>query len=153
MISNSPEETENIAAEFAKTLIGGDCVALFGGLGAGKTAFVRGMARGLGIAASVSSPTFAIVNEYTGENVTLAHFDMYRLSTWEDLEACGFFEYLDSGAILAVEWSENILGALPKNAIEVTIVPVDNESLSDGNPKTDRRNITICGAKCLLPGC
>jgi len=132
-ISHSPEETENIAAGLAVTLRGGDCVALYGGLGAGKTAFVRGLARGLGIEAPVSSPTYAIVNVYKQEarsdeilppascTLSLVHFDMYRVSTWADLESCGFFDYLDSGAVLAVEWSESIASALPEEALRVTI--------------------------------
>ncbi|MDR3344770.1 MAG: tRNA (adenosine(37)-N6)-threonylcarbamoyltransferase complex ATPase subunit type 1 TsaE [Oscillospiraceae bacterium] len=131
--THSADETEQLAADFAKGLRGGDVLALFGGLGAGKTAFVRGLARGLGIMAAVSSPTYAIVHEYraaktavcatTFANYCLAHFDMYRVSTWGDLESCGYFDYLESGAILAIEWSENIVSALPEGAIRVEILP------------------------------
>ena len=120
-ITHSSAETERIAQDFAALLKGGDCVALFGGLGAGKTAFTRGLARGLGIDEPVSSPTYAIVNEYRSGNLVLAHFDMYRISTWSDLESCGFFDYLDSGAIVVTEWSENILEALPQNTIRVEL--------------------------------
>jgi len=137
-ITHSPEETEQIAAKLAARLRGGECIALFGGLGAGKTAFVRGIARGLGIDAQVSSPTYTIVNVYMQEVkdmvlspasclLSLAHFDMYRVSTWADLESCGFFDYLDSGAVLAVEWSENIVSALPEDTIHVTISRGDDE--------------------------
>ena len=120
-ISNSPAETEAIAADFAKTLRAPAVVAFFGGLGMGKTAFTRGLAKGLGIPARVSSPTFALVHAYAGSGVTLYHFDMYRVETWEDLETTGFFDALDSGGVLAVEWSENIENALPENAVRITI--------------------------------
>ncbi len=84
----------------------------------GKTAFVRGMAVGLGLSAEVSSPTFALVHEYGGQP-PLVHFDMYRVSGWEDLYSTGFFEYLDAGCILAVEWSENIEAALPPHTVRI----------------------------------
>ena len=112
------EATERFAEEFGKTLRDGDCVAFFGDLGAGKTAFIRGMTRGLGIEAEVSSPTFAIVNDYGGQP-PLVHFDMYRIGGWEDLETTGFFEYIDQGAVVVVEWSENIEGALPPSTRRV----------------------------------
>ena len=131
-VTHSTEETERLAASFARSVRDGDCIALFGGLGAGKTAFVRGLVRGLGIRAEVSSPTFALVHEYRGERV-LAHFDMYRITGLEDLETTGFFDYLDGETILAVEWSENIRAALPARRIEVSLV-------SDG---ADERTITI----------
>ncbi|MBO5798169.1 MAG: tRNA (adenosine(37)-N6)-threonylcarbamoyltransferase complex ATPase subunit type 1 TsaE [Clostridia bacterium] len=118
--SQSPAETEAIAAAFAKDLPGGTVVAFFGGLGMGKTAFVRGMAKGRGLNAEVSSPTFALVHEYGG-TPPLVHFDMYRVSGWEDLYSTGFFDYMDAGCILAVEWSENIEAALPEDAIRVCI--------------------------------
>ena len=87
----------------------------------GKTAFTRGLAKGLGIDAEVSSPTFALVHRYEGGNVTLCHYDMYRVETWEHLETTGFFEDYDSGCILAVEWSENIENALPEHTIRITL--------------------------------
>ena len=119
-ISDSPEQTENFGAKLARCLNGGTVVAFFGSMGMGKTAFVRGMARGLELDAQVSSPTFALVNEYGG-NPPLYHFDMYRVTSWEDLYSTGFFDYLDQGGILAVEWSENIEQALPENTVRVEI--------------------------------
>lgn len=118
--SKSTEDTENFAAELAKKISGGTVIAFFGGLGMGKTAFTRGLARGMGITADVSSPTFAIVNDYGGKP-PLVHFDMYKVSTWEDLYSSGFFDYCDMGAVLAVEWSENIENALPENTVRVYI--------------------------------
>ena len=118
--SHSPAQTEEIAARFASGLKGGTVVAFCGGMGMGKTAFVRGMAKGLHLSAEVSSPTFALVHEYGGQP-PLVHFDMYRVSGWEDLYSTGFFEYIDMGCILAVEWSENIEAALPNNTVYVTI--------------------------------
>ena len=107
--THSVAETEAAGKRYAEELTGGGVVALYGGLGMGKTAFVRGMAQALCPEAEVSSPTFAIVNDYGGQ----PHFDMYRISGWEDLETTGFFEYIDQGAIVVTEWSENIEGALP----------------------------------------
>lgn len=117
-ITHSAQETEAAGAALARNLGPGTVVAMFGGLGMGKTAFVRGMAAGLGLGAEVSSPTFALVHEYGG-SPPLVHFDMYRVSGWDDLYSTGFFDYLDQGAILAVEWSENIEAALPEDAIRV----------------------------------
>lgn len=111
--SFSASETEKIAADLAKALKGNEVLAMFGTLGMGKTAFVRGLAKGLGNDSEISSPTFAIVHDYGG-NPHLYHFDMYRISTWDDLYSTGFFDYLDMGGILAVEWSENIENALPE---------------------------------------
>lgn len=121
-IFNTADYNETIALgeRFAKCLKKGDVVAFFGGLGMGKTAFVTGIAKGLGINCDVSSPTFAIVNVY-GDNSQLCHFDMYRVSSWEDLYSTGFFDYIDMGSILAVEWSENIENALPENSIKIFI--------------------------------
>ncbi len=120
VVTENAAQTEAFAAQFAKGLQGPVVVAFFGGLGAGKTAFTRGLAKGLGITADVSSPTFALVHEYRGEK-TLYHFDMYRVETWEDLYATGFFDDYETGGILACEWSENIEAALPENTIRVTI--------------------------------
>lgn len=117
--SGSPQQTEELGARLARRLSGGRVVAFFGGLGMGKTAFVRGMASGRGLTAEVSSPTFALVHEYGG-TPPLVHFDMYRVTGWEDLYSTGFFDYLDAGGILAVEWSENIEAALPEDAVRVT---------------------------------
>ena len=121
--SRSEQETESIAARLAKTLRPGDVVALFGGLGMGKTAFVRGLACGLGLDnTQVCSPTFALMNEYRRLGApTLYHFDMYRVQGEDTLYATGFYDYLDSGGILAIEWSENIAHALPDSAVRVVI--------------------------------
>lgn len=110
--TNSEQETMALGARLARSLTGGSVVAMFGGLGMGKTAFVRGMAQVLAPGAAVTSPTFALVHEYGG-NPPLCHFDMYRVESWEDLYSTGFFDYLDGGAVLAIEWSENIENALP----------------------------------------
>ena len=123
--TNSPAETEALGAAVAKTLKSGDVVALYGGLGMGKTVFVRGLAAGMGLKAEVSSPTFALVHEYGG-HPPLVHFDMYRVSGWDDLYSTGFFDYLDSGAILVVEWSENIEAALPENTVRVHFSLLDD---------------------------
>ncbi len=120
IVTHSTAETESFACEFAKRLTGGTVIAFYGDLGAGKTAFTRGLAKGLGIDCDVSSPTFAIVNDYGG-NPPLVHFDMYKVESWDDLYSSGFFDYCDMGAILAVEWSENIENALPENTVRITI--------------------------------
>lgn len=134
IISHSAAETEQIAAKLAQLLQSGDLIAFTGGLGAGKTAFVRGLASVLSPKAEVSSPTFALVHEYGG-NPPFYHFDMYRITSYEDLESTGFFEYLDSGGILAVEWSENITFALPEDAIFIQLAPLSESE----------RAITISG--------
>lgn len=123
-ISESVEETERIAAELASSVNKGDFYAMYGDLGAGKTAFVRGFVGALGGADRVKSPTYAIVNVYRTERITVNHFDMYRISGEEDLESCGFYDYLDSGVTLC-EWSENIPFALPSEytRIEITKIP------------------------------
>ena len=126
-VSKSEKETEAFAENFAQSLKAGSVVAFEGGLGAGKTAFVRGLARGLGSLDSVSSPTFAIVNEYDGF-LPLFHFDMYRIETLGELYSIGFFEYLERGGVLAIEWSENIYSALPDDSIFVTIEKVDENT-------------------------
>ena len=137
--SHSPEETERIGEKLASRLSGDEVIALCGGLGMGKTNFVRGLARGLGIHTGVSSPTFALVNEYHGR-LTLYHFDMYRVHSWDDLYSTGFFDYLETGAVLAIEWSENIEAALPEEAIFV--------SMERGEAETDRK-ISIKGIDTL----
>ena len=120
-ITKSYEETVAAAAEFAKTLPNGAVIGYLGDLGAGKTAFTAGIVKGLGIDAEVSSPTFAICNEYRGGGKVLYHFDMYRIDSWDDLYSTGYFDYLDSGAYIAAEWSENIYGALPDDAFIIDI--------------------------------
>ena len=119
LISKSTEDTENIGTKLAEKLQGTEVIALFGGLGMGKTAFTRGLSKALGVNDGVSSPTFALVNEYHGK-FSIYHFDMYRVTSWDDLYSTGFFDYLDNG-ILVIEWSENIEGALPENYIRITI--------------------------------
>ncbi len=118
--TNSEEETEALGERLAKCLRAGAVVALYGDLGAGKTAFVRGMARGLDIRESVSSPTFTIVNEYPGDP-SLFHFDMYRLKNADELYGIGWEDYLDRNGICVTEWSERIEEALPEDAVRVTI--------------------------------
>lgn len=116
--SSSPAETEAFGERLGATLKGGEVVAYFGGLGMGKTRFTAGLAKGMGLDADVSSPTFAIVHEYRGK-IPLCHFDMYRISTFDDLCTTGFFDYIDNGSVLAVEWSENIENALPEEKLIV----------------------------------
>ena len=120
IISKSEAETEAAGEQFARTLPQGAVVALYGDLGAGKTAFVRGMARGMGIDARVSSPTFTIVNEYLGTR-DLYHFDMYRLGSSEELFDIGSEDYLSRGGVCAVEWSENVEDAFEGDQICVRI--------------------------------
>ncbi|HHT16154.1 MAG TPA: tRNA (adenosine(37)-N6)-threonylcarbamoyltransferase complex ATPase subunit type 1 TsaE [Papillibacter sp.] len=120
IFSHSEKQTEEAGRRLAGRLSPGAVVALYGGLGAGKTAFVRGLSEGLGIGARVSSPTFTIVNEYPG-NVPLFHFDMYRLSGEDELYDIGWDEYLERGGIIAVEWSEIVPNALPEDAVRVVI--------------------------------
>ena len=135
-ISHNEKETEELGARLAQKLPGGAVVAMYGDLGAGKTAFVRGMARGMGLDCRVSSPTFTIVNEYLGER-ELIHFDMYRLSGADELFDIGWEDYLNRGAVCAVEWSENVQDAFFGDEVRVTI-----EKLSD-----TERKITIEGAE------
>ena len=118
--TKSPEETESIGFKLAQTLRGGEVIAFRGGLGMGKTCFTRGLARGLGFTGTVTSPTFALINEYIGGRLPLYHFDMYRISGWEDLYSTGFFEYAEQGGVIAAEWSENIENALPAGTVTVT---------------------------------
>jgi tRNA threonylcarbamoyladenosine biosynthesis protein TsaE len=115
-ISRSEQETERFAARFAESLNAFDVIALYGDLGAGKTAFVRGLARGLRFSGGVSSPTFAIVHEYRGGRLPIFHFDMYRVAGWDDLYSIAFFEYLEMGGVTVVEWSEHIAAAIPEDA-------------------------------------
>ena len=134
--SNSPGQTEEIGAALAAGLKPGAVLAFTGDLGAGKTAFVRGLARGLGIAGRVTSPTFTIVNEYEGGRLPLFHFDMYRLGSSEDLFDIGWEDYLARGGVCAVEWSENIADALEESCIKVDIRRGASEN---------QRTITITG--------
>lgn len=119
-LSHSEQETEALGAALAQRLHGGDVIAYRGDLGAGKTAFTRGLARGLGCTGRVTSPTFTIVNEYEGE-IPLFHFDLYRLGDEEELWDIGWEDYLGRGGVCAVEWSESFPGAIPPEAVTVTI--------------------------------
>ena len=137
-ITNSPEQTEKIGAALGRTIAPGTVIAYRGDLGAGKTAFTRGVALGLGAKESVTSPTYTIVNEYLSGKYPLFHFDMYRLASSEDLFDIGWEDYLDRGGVCAVEWSENVEDAM-EGAIIVTI-----EKLGE-----DVRRITIEGGENL----
>ncbi len=137
-ITHSPEETELLAARLAVKLSPGAVVAYRGELGAGKTAFTRGLARGLGCSEPVTSPTYTIVNEYLSGRLPLFHFDMYRLASAEELWDIGWEDYLDRGGVCAVEWSGNVWEAM-ENAIVVTL-----DRLSDND-----RRITIEGGESL----
>lgn len=119
-ITHSPEETEKIGEALAKSLQPGTILAYRGDLGAGKTAFTRGLARGLGCKETVTSPTYTIVNEYLGGRLPLFHFDMYRLASSDDLWDIGWEDYLDREGVCAVEWSENVQDAM-EDAVTVTI--------------------------------
>ena len=141
-VTNSEEETEALGARLGAMLRGPVVVAFFGGLGMGKTAFTRGLAQGMGIDAEVSSPTFALVHEYHGGGKTLYHFDMYRVESWDDLYATGFFDFYETGGVLAVEWSENIENALPDNTVRVEISRGENEN---------QRIITIRNSAFRIP--
>ena len=122
--TESPEQTEKVAAAWVKLLRPGTVIAFRGDLGAGKTAFTRGLARGLGITEPVTSPTYTIVNEYLSGKLPLFHFDMYRLHSADELFDIGWDDYLERGGICAVEWSENVADAL-ENPLVVTIEKVD----------------------------
>ena len=137
-ITHSPEETESIGARLGKLLTSGTVLAYEGDLGAGKTAFTRGLARGLGAQDMVTSPTYTIVNEYLSGRLPLFHFDMYRLASSDDLWDIGWEDYLDRGGVCAVEWSENVADAL-EDAIRVRIEKIGDES----------RRITIEGGDIL----
>ena len=133
-LTHSPEETELLGETLAKKLMGGEILAYRGDLGAGKTAFTRGLARGLGISDRVTSPTYTIVNEYEGGRLPLFHFDMYRLDSADDLFDIGWEDYLLRGGVCAVEWSENVPEAM-EDAITVEIRKIsenDRQILIEG---------------------
>ena len=137
-ITNSPAETEAVGAALALQLRPGTVIAYCGDLGAGKTAFTRGLARGLGCADPVTSPTYTIVNEYLSGRMPLFHFDMYRLASSDDLWDIGWEDYLERGGVCAVEWSENAADAMA-GAIRIRIEKIGDES----------RRITIEGGDFL----
>ena len=125
-VSKSTADTEALGEKIAAVLQGREEIALFGDLGAGKTAFTRGVCKGLGVKDGVSSPTFALVNVYKGK-YTVYHFDMYRITSEDDLFAIGFYDYLDTG-VLIIEWSENIESELEDNAIRIEITKGNDEN-------------------------
>jgi tRNA threonylcarbamoyladenosine biosynthesis protein TsaE len=133
-LSDSVQRTESIAAELARTLMPGQCIALHGELGAGKTQFVRGLVRGLGGPdRAVSSPTFVLLNVYPGGSLTVYHLDAYRVWGPEDFEAIGFSELLEQGGVVVVEWAERVAGLIPTEHISISIQAVGQT----------RREITI----------
>jgi tRNA threonylcarbamoyladenosine biosynthesis protein TsaE len=119
--THSPEETIRAGEKLGSLLGPGDMIAYKGGLGAGKTTFTRGIAIGLGLGDNVTSPTFALVNEYRGDKMNLYHFDMYRIENGDDLESTGFYDYPFEENAAVIEWSENIVEFLPDSTIYVTI--------------------------------
>ncbi len=137
-LSHSTQETEAIGEELAQKLRGGDVLAFTGSLGMGKTAFTRGLARGLGCRGRVTSPTFTIVNEYEGKT-PLFHFDMYRLGSSDELFDIGWDDYLARGGVCTVEWSERVSDALPEDTIFVDIARTDEHE--------DWRTITVTGGR------
>lgn len=134
--THSADETQALGQKLASRLVPGDVIAYFGDLGAGKTAFTRGLAQGLGITDPVTSPTYTIVNEYLSGRIPLFHFDMYRLGSSDELFDIGWEDYLARGGVCAVEWSENVEDAL-RDAIHITI---EKDPL-----EPDTRRITIEG--------
>lgn len=134
--SSSVEETEKIAETVAEKLTPGKVLALYGEMGAGKTAFARGITKAIcpECLPLVHSPTFAIVNEYAGTNRTIYHFDFYRIQSEEDLYSTGYYEYMDGKAVLLTEWSENVPDAIPDDAVRVTIEKVSEHE----------RRIAVC---------
>ena len=126
-ITKSPSETEAVGAALARVLQPGAIIAYRGDLGAGKTAFTRGLAKGLGVKENVTSPTFTIVNEYLSGSMPLFHFDMYRLGSEDELFDIGWEDYLERGGVCAVEWSENVWGAM-EDAIVITISRLDEDT-------------------------
>jgi tRNA threonylcarbamoyladenosine biosynthesis protein TsaE len=123
--SHSAEQTQAIAADFAKSLSGGECLALHGDLGAGKTQFVRGLLRGLGgDVRSVSSPTYMLLNVYDTGRLTVYHLDAYRVAGADDFEAIGFSELLEQGGVVVVEWASRVAELLPKNHLTIRIEPI-----------------------------
>ena len=139
-VTNSPAETAALGQRLAERLQPGDVIAYTGDLGAGKTAFTRGLARGLGITERITSPTFTIVNEYQGGRLPLFHFDMYRLGSSDELYEIGWEDYLARGGVCAVEWSEIVADALEEDCIRVDIRQGDTEN---------QRKITVEGVEDL----
>ena len=137
--THSPEQTERVGTLLARQLKPGDVIAFRGGLGAGKTAFTRGIAAGLGASEPVTSPTYTVVNEYLSGRLPLFHFDMYRLASADELFDIGWEDYLERGGVCAVEWSENVTEAL-EDPILVTLERTESD---------ETRRITIEGGSAL----
>ncbi len=135
IITHSAEQTIALGEKIGELLRGGEVIAYRGGLGAGKTTITRGISLGLGLGDEVTSPTFALVNEYTGGRLNLYHFDMYRITSAEDLETAGFYDFMNAGSVIAAEWSENIADELPEGTIYIDIARIDDNT----------REITITG--------
>lgn len=127
-ISKSENDTKKFARQIAEKLKPNDFIALFGGMGMGKTTFTRHLAKALGFEGEASSPTFAIINEYNGGRLPVYHFDMYRINTFDDLYSTNFFEYCEMGGVVVCEWSENIENVLPDNYIKITISKGDDDN-------------------------
>lgn len=136
-LAENKTETQKVAETLGLSLSGGEIIFLKGDLGAGKTAFVGGLLKGLGINADATSPTFSLVNEYNGEK-TLYHFDMYRINTEEELYSIGFYDYLDGDSVIAIEWAENVIDYLPEFDISVEI-----EKISENERKIILRGDTL----------
>lgn len=126
--THSAEETIALGEKIGKKLSKGDVIAFKGDLGAGKTTITRGISIGLGLGDNVTSPTFSLVNEYRGKEKSLIHFDMYRITNSDDIELTGFWDYIEEGCVLAVEWSENISDVIPKNSIIMSIKRIDDNT-------------------------
>lgn len=126
--THSADETIALGEKIGRKLSKGDVIAFKGDLGAGKTTITRGISIGLGLGDNVTSPTFSLVNEYRGKDKSLIHFDMYRISNSDDIELTGFWDYIEEGCILAVEWSENISDAIPDNSIIISFKRIDDNT-------------------------
>jgi len=142
--THSESETEQAGYDLAACLPQGVVLALYGDLGAGKTAFTRGLARGLGISAQVTSPTYTIVNEYEGD-MSLIHFDMYRLGSAEELFEIGWEDYLRRGAVIAVEWSERVEDAFPPETIRIQIEKAGETARRIAIDRPTGEESTLCG--------
>ena len=127
-MTSSAEETIELGRLIGEQLRGGDIIAYKGSMGAGKTTMTRGLTLGMGLGDQAFSPTFALVNEYRGRELTLYHFDMYRITSAADLETTGFYDYMSDDSVIAVEWSENIAEELPEGHIVITLERVDDDT-------------------------
>ena len=125
--TSSAAETIALGEEIGRRLKGGDLIAYSGGLGAGKTTITRGISIGMGLGDEVTSPTFALVNEYRGDRLSLVHFDMYRINSADDLETTGFFDYMDEDTVLAVEWSEIDIQRIDEDSREISITAPEGD--------------------------